>query len=173
MGLPIFGSKVRSTSFYERQEEHQIFLYIGVFDLPAMKFPHLLILGFAIQLLSCGQPENEEKIKAIEMPKEVDWSSMIGQDFYIDPQHSYVGFKIKYFGFSPVRGRFNDFDATAFYDGESPISLSVSMSIDVATINTGNERRDQDLTSEETWFDLPSFPRIEFQSQKIIMSPEG
>ncbi|MGH1364646.1 MAG: YceI family protein [Calditrichia bacterium] len=102
-----------------------------------------------------------------------NYRSHIGKDFLIDDQHSYIGFKIKYFGYSPVRGRFNDFEGTIFYNESDISSLSVSLFIDVNSINTGNEQRDEDLISEDSWFDEPKYPKISFRSKKVTEKPEG
>ncbi len=102
-----------------------------------------------------------------------DYESFIGNDFHIDDQHSYIGFKIKYFGFSPVRGRFNEFNGTLFYDPLDLTVLRVSVFIDVGSINTGNKRRDNDLRSEGTWFDTNKFPNIIFSSSEVIPKSNG
>ena len=65
--------------------------------------------------------------------------SLIGRDYRIDAVHSYIGFKIKYFGFSPVRGRFDDFEGYVFYDEGNVSSLSVTLQIEASSINTGNK----------------------------------
>ncbi|MEQ9404112.1 MAG: YceI family protein [Cyclobacteriaceae bacterium] len=98
---------------------------------------------------------------------------LAGKDYLIDDQHSYVGFKIKYFGFSPVRGRFDNFDGTVFYDESNALNLSATIFINVNSINTGNERRDNDLKSEDTWFDATNFPTISFVSSEVILKPDG
>ena len=98
-------------------------------------------------IISCQNKGNDkipatgQKEEGITTQSDFNYSSLIGKDFLLDDQHSYIGFKIKYFGYSPVRGRFNDFDGTLFYDPGNTGNLSVSVFIDVASINTGNERR--------------------------------
>lgn len=99
---------------------------------------------------------------------------LVGNDFLIDDQHSYIGFKIKYFGFSPVRGRFDRFDGTVFYDPETPGSLSVSLIIDIKSINTGVEMRDNDLQTEGPgWFNIRDFPQLRFSSNKVIINNDS
>ena len=96
-----------------------------------------------------------------------------GSDYRIDDQHSYLGFKIKYFGYSPVRGRFNSFSGHVFYDTSDVRSLQAEIIIDAASINTGNERRDNDLTAEDTWFDVDSFPYITFSVEQVKALENG
>ncbi|MFY0689299.1 MAG: YceI family protein [Cyclobacteriaceae bacterium] len=104
---------------------------------------------------------------------EEDLRKFIGNDFFLDDQHSYLGFKIKYFGFSPVRGRFDEFDGRLFYDPSNASSLSASVSIDVNSINTGNDTRDNDLKSEGSWFDMTNFPAMSFKSTKVMVNKDG
>jgi len=119
--------------------------------------------------IGCESKTESSSQRGGYLPAETSITSeeLIGRDYLIDAQHSYLGFKIKYFGFSPVRGRFNEFDGTLFYEGDSPASLSVSVFIDVSTINTGNETRDNDLIKEGSWFDVATYPFANFQSTEL------
>lgn len=132
-----------------------------------MKYFTLTLL---LLLAACSSKESAPKEAIPQAPAAhtiVDPKSFVGKDYLIDDQHSYIGFKIKYFGNSPVRGRFDAFDGTMFYDKNDMGSLSVSMFIDVNSINTGNERRDNDLISEGSWFDAANHPTITFQSKQV------
>lgn len=136
----------------------------------------LLIPVFFFILLSCSN--NESSKQDVRNPVQIAESSraindFIGKDYLIDDQHSYLGFKIKYFGFSPVRGRFNEFDGTAFYDPENLNALSVTLFIDIRTINTGDNTRDEDLKREGTWFDAVDHPYATFQSKRAEAFEDG
>ncbi len=128
-------------------------------------------------IVSCTTPseQNSSTSRALAETedKEVDYRSIIGKDFFIDDQHSYLGFKIKYFGFSPVRGRFDSFDGTLMYDPENISSLSVSIFVDVSSINTGNKRRDNDLISYDGWFGVADYPMMTFMSKRAIPKSDG
>lgn len=130
-----------------------------------------------ICLSGCGN--NVEKEPTSENPlastseKEDTSSFFIGKDYLIDDQHSYIGFKIKYFGFSPVRGRFNEFDGTVFYDPENVNNTSMSIFINVNSINTGNERRDNDLITGTSWFNEIEFKYITFESHEVTLNEDG
>jgi len=136
-------------------------------------FAPILIVLF---LFSC-QGQKEEKTESpdeiVDSQEQSPAEFFFGRDYYVDASHSYIGFKIKYFGFSPVRGRFDDFDATVFYNENNINDLSVTVSIASQSIKTGNDHRDEDLTSEATWFDAPNFPKISFRSLEIIPKSEG
>lgn len=94
------------------------------------------------------------------------------EDYLIDNQHSYIGFKIKYFGFSPVRGRFNAFKGHILYDEKDIRKTSASLFIDVGSINTGVKMRDDDLTGAH-WFDKEQFAHIHFRSIEINKTESG
>lgn len=143
---------------------------------PSAKMKSLFRATACLLLLSsCADPV--EKVTAEEkpvlIPEMIDWSAFIGQDWLIDDQHSYLGFKINYFGFSPVRGRFDAFDGTVFYDSSNVTQLSVDISIPLTSINTGQERRDQDLINEEAWFNGLEHPFLHFESRQIILKHDG
>lgn len=79
-----------------------------------------------------------------------------------DPAHSSVGFKIRHF-FSKVPGTFAKLDATIVHDPENVAANSAEATIEVASVNTGNERRDAHLKSPD-FFAAEQFPRITFKS---------
>ena len=124
---------------------------------------------------SCNKTDSSEDKSLDITPEKVetDLLNQIGQDYLIDDQHSYLGFKIKYFGYSPVRGRFNSFDGTVFYDTSNHASLCTTIFIDINSINTGNERRDNDLKREGTWFDATNHPYATFSSKRVVPKAEG
>ena len=126
--------------------------------------------------LSCTnnqQTDQDKKNQIQSNSASLNMKEFIGKDYLIDDQHSYLGFKIKYFGFSPVRGRFNEFDGTAFYDPDNPAALSVTLYIDIHSINTGEENRDEDLKREGTWFDAANYPYAIFQSSRVEAFEDG
>lgn len=131
----------------------------------------ILVTGFAI--LACKtKPQNEgEHVGLDERPSSL--KTYVGKDYLIDDQHSYLGFKIKYFGYSPVRGRFNGFDGTLFYVEGVPASFSTSVFVDINTINTGEETRDDDLKREGSWFDAKNHPIASFQSSTVRGNDSG
>ncbi len=83
----------------------------------------------------------------------------------VDTAHSRVAFSVKHF-FTPVEGHFEKYDVELLYDKEHPENSSVNVRIDVASINTGNERRDNHLRSPD-FFDAERFPTITFRSTSV------
>jgi polyisoprenoid-binding protein YceI len=66
----------------------------------------------------------------------------------IDPVHSEVGFVARHMMVSKVRGRFTSFSGELVL-GEDPLQSSVTATIDLTSIQTGNEQRDQHIRSAD------------------------
>ncbi len=79
-----------------------------------------------------------------------------------DAAHSSVGFKIRHF-FSKVPGSFSKIDATLVFDPENVDANSVMATIEAASIQTGNDRRDNHLRNPD-FFQVEVFPKITFKS---------
>lgn len=86
--------------------------------------------------------------------------------FGVDASHSYVGFTIGFLGLTKVRGSVRSYSAAVLYDEKHPSRSSVTVFLDPASIDTGNEMRDKDLKSDR-FFDVARHPRMFFQSDAI------
>lgn len=93
--------------------------------------------------------------------------------FTPDRTHSSVGFKVRHLGISNVRGRFMDYDAVVRFDPEDLSTLAVDATIEVASISTENERRDNHLRSDD-FFNADQYPTMQFVSKGVrsIDGPE-
>jgi len=83
----------------------------------------------------------------------------------VDEDHTEVNFTTRHF-FTPVRGGFGAYDVQLDYDAENPAASSVSVTIDVSSVDTGNERRDAHLRTGD-WFDVERWPTISFVSTSV------
>ena len=83
----------------------------------------------------------------------------------IDTAHSNVAFKIRHL-MSKVNGEFTDFDGTFVIDFDNLDASSVEFTIQAASIDTKNEKRDGHLRSSD-FFDAEKHPEITFKSSKI------
>jgi len=81
----------------------------------------------------------------------------------LDASHSHVGFAVRHLMISNVRGEFTKLEGSAGYDAERPEASSVDVTIDVASINTREEKRDAHLRSAD-FFDVENYPTIRFVS---------
>ena len=83
----------------------------------------------------------------------------------VDAPHTAVTFSVKHF-FTPVKGQFDRFDVALTFDREDPENSTVRVRIPVASINTGNEKRNAHLMSED-FFEADSHPEITFVSERV------
>ena len=86
--------------------------------------------------------------------------------FTIDAAHSQVLFKVRHLGLSTVTGRFSSFSGTFQLDPAAGQAGAANLTIDVASINTDNDRRNTHLKSPD-FFAADSFPKITFVSTGI------
>lgn len=89
-----------------------------------------------------------------------------------DTSHSRVGFAVRHMLISKVRGAFTSWSGTAEIDPANLESSSVTVSIDAASIDTAEPKRDEHLRSAD-FFDAESFPAITFASTRIRDLGEG
>jgi len=87
------------------------------------------------------------------------------ETYKIDPVHSSISFKVRHF-FSYVNGSFKKFEGTISVDRDHPEKSSVTATIDAASIDTKNEKRDADLRSEH-FFEVAKYPTITFKSKSV------
>jgi polyisoprenoid-binding protein YceI len=84
----------------------------------------------------------------------------------IDPMHTQVEFAAKHFGMMTVRGRFNDVSTSGTVDPAHPETSSIEVTIQVASLNTHNAQRDNDLRSSY-FLELEKYPTITFKSTRV------
>lgn len=80
----------------------------------------------------------------------------------IDPTHTEIGFSVRHLAISKVRGVFERFDATVIA-AENPAESSVTVTVEVASINTNNADRDAHLRTND-FFAPEQFPTMTFVS---------
>jgi polyisoprenoid-binding protein YceI len=84
-------------------------------------------------------------------------------NWVLDPTHSEVQFKVKHLMITNVTGQFKVLNAEAQTNEKDFDHTNVSFSIDVSSIDTGNEQRDGHLRSGD-FFDVEKYPAITFKS---------
>jgi polyisoprenoid-binding protein YceI len=88
----------------------------------------------------------------------------------LDPAHSSVTFSVKHMMVTTVRGTMNIKDFELDFDPDDLVRSSVRLSLDAASIDTGQEQRDGHLRSPD-FLDVEKYPTIDFASAKI--EPDG
>ncbi len=84
----------------------------------------------------------------------------------LDPMHSEVQFKVKHLVISTVTGSFRKFEGEADTESDDFTGSEISFSLDVDSIDTTQEARDEHLKSAE-FFDVATYPKISFKSTKL------
>ena len=91
----------------------------------------------------------------------------MGEAMYeIDTAHSMIIFRAKHNGVSYNYGRFNEFTGAITMDETDASKSTVEFEVKAASVDTGNEKRDQHLRSSD-FFSAKQFPVITFKSTKV------
>ena len=94
---------------------------------------------------------------------------MVTTKWVLDPMHSEVQFKIKHLVISTVTGAFKQFEGSAETEGDAFDNAQVRMSLDVDSIDTNQEQRDQHLKADD-FFAVATYPNITFESTGLTKS---
>ena len=89
----------------------------------------------------------------------------------VDQSHTTVGFSVSHI-FTNVKGRFDRFDGTIVFDPEKPESAVVRATVEAASINTNNTKRDKHLRSDD-FFDVEKHPTLSFESTGGVTEMKG
>ena len=81
-------------------------------------------------------------------------------------------YNIRFTGGGDVGGIFKTFKGSIVFDENNLAAASFDLTIDVASINTGNGLMNTHAKSAE-WFDVAKYPVIRFTSKKIVKSGAG
>lgn len=83
----------------------------------------------------------------------------------IDASHSEVGFTVRHL-MSKVRGQFRTFEGTLTV-ADNPLESSVTATIDLSSVDTRNEQRDDHLRSND-FFSVENSSTMTFESTEIV-----
>ncbi|MGO4602271.1 YceI family protein [Terrabacter sp. 2YAF2] len=90
----------------------------------------------------------------------------ISGDYTLDPSHTRIGFSARHAMVTKVRGNFDQFEGSAHVDTANPANSSVTVTIEAASVTTGNEQRDGHLKTPD-FFDIANYPQITFVSTDV------
>ncbi len=109
-----------------------------------------------------AQTQTVLETEGISLPPAGTWA--------FDKSHTSVGLVARHM-LSKVRGNFTRFDGTIVI-AERPEASSVEVEIDVASIETNNEMRDNHLRSGD-FFDAETYPKLTFRSTALRPTGES
>lgn len=90
----------------------------------------------------------------------------------IDPARSKIEFTIRHMVVSKATGSFHKFSGGVVGDPNDPVAARIEVTIDPASIDTGNSDRDRDLRSPN-FFDVEKYTAILFKSKRIDKAADG
>ena len=83
-----------------------------------------------------------------------------------DPSHSRIGFVARHAMVTKVRGSFNEFEGSGYFDAADPSQSNLRLTIQAASIDTRNADRDGHLRGND-FFDMEHHPEITFVSTAV------
>ena len=92
--------------------------------------------------------------------------SVFAASYQVDPVHSQIRFTVPHLMVFKVRGNFNDFTGSIEADPATNSLAAATAKIQVASIDTRNQKRDDHLRSPD-FFNAALFPEITFVSTNI------
>lgn len=98
-------------------------------------------------------------------------SPALAAEFSVDATHSSANFSVRHMMVSNVKGDFAGVSGKIVWDGD-PTTASVEATIDVSTIDTGVDKRDEHLRSAD-FFDVAKHPTMTFKSRKAEAAGAG
>jgi polyisoprenoid-binding protein YceI len=90
----------------------------------------------------------------------------------IDLSHSTAEFSVRHMMITNVKGRFGKFEGTVEYDPAHPELSKFEATLDAASIDTRDEKRDAHLRSAD-FFDAEHHPKLTFTSREVKKTEDG
>lgn len=94
---------------------------------------------------------------------------LTGREVYaLDKSHTNIMWFANHLGFSTSMGQFMDFDGRIILDHDNPDQSSVTITLQTASIMTGQEKFDTHLKSAD-FFNVEKYPTASFVSTKVTL----
>ena len=89
----------------------------------------------------------------------------------IDPVHTDVGFAVRHLVVTKVRGRFDQVKGH-IVTAENPLESSVDIAVDLRSVNTNNQQRDDHLRSPD-FFEVDTHPEMTYKATGVRQDGEN
>ena len=93
-------------------------------------------------------------------------SQTVAGTYVVDPTHSSIGFTVRHAMVTKVRGTFDEFEGSGYFNPETPADSRVNLTIQAKSINTRNADRDAHLRTND-FFDMERYPELRFESTSV------
>jgi polyisoprenoid-binding protein YceI len=97
---------------------------------------------------------------------------VLAADYEVDAAHSAVGFQVKHLTISKVNGSFGEVAGTFVFTEGEPDSWQAEATVQLASVDTGNQKRDDHLRGED-FFNVAEFPVMTFKSTGVKMDNDS
>ncbi|MBN6053080.1 YceI family protein [Nonomuraea sp. RK-328] len=105
------------------------------------------------------------------VPATVEIPGYLAGTWKADPVHSEVAFVVRHLMISKTRGRFTSYDVT-IVTSEDLLGSSVAATIDLASIDTGSDIRDNHLRSAD-YLEIEKYPTMSHRSTGVRQTGDG
>jgi polyisoprenoid-binding protein YceI len=96
----------------------------------------------------------------------------LATEYVVDPAHTSAMFAVKHMMVTTVRGRFGKVQGSMNLDEKDITKSSVTATIDAASIDTDEPKRDEHLRSPD-FFDVQKYPTLTFKSTRVQRMKNG
>ncbi len=106
------------------------------------------------------------KLSATVLASMLSIGTLFAGTYNVDIDHSNIGFKVKHMMISNVAGEFDTFKGSFVYDENTKTLTALNGTVEVASINTDNKKRDDHLRSKD-FFDVNKYPTMSLVLEKV------
>ena len=93
-------------------------------------------------------------------------------NYKLDPDHTFVLFRIDHLGLSKVIGRFNEVEANLEFDPDDVEGLQLDGRLATSSIDIGNPEFESQLRGAD-WLSTEQFPNAWFMTEEVMVDSEG
>ena len=105
---------------------------------------------------------------------QVDFAAAPPGDYELDPDHASLIWRVPHLnGLSLFTARFDDWSAELTFDPEQPEKAHVTVTIEAASVSTGNEVFDQTIADERNLLDARRHPQVRFESTGVEITGDN